>query len=91
MSPVLGISSVDGFALAILLIALGLASERTDPTGGQWAWFIVTTEGLSLLAGGAVGLLGGLVVSWSRRRDWMTDTWAQLDQHGHPVPLIGDR
>lgn len=68
----------DGFALAILLIALGLASERTDPTGGQWAWFIVTTEGLSLLAGGAVGLLGGLVVSWSRRRDWMTDTWAQL-------------
>ena len=68
----------DGFALAALLIALGLASARTDPGKGHWAWFIFSTEILSLLAGGLVGLVGGAIVTWSRRREWMTDTWAQL-------------
>lgn len=68
----------DGFALAILLAALGLASEQTEKGDQHWAWFIFSTEILSLLIGGAVGLVGGLIVSWSRRRDWMSDTWAQL-------------
>ena len=68
----------DGFALAILLTALALASEQTDRSDVNWAWFIFSTEILSLLAGGAVGLIGGLVVAWSRRRDWMTDVWGQL-------------
>ena len=68
----------DGFAMAILLIALGLASQRTDPTAGHWARFIFSTEILSLLAGAGIGLLGGLLVRWSRRREWMSDTCAQL-------------
>lgn len=68
----------DGFALAILLTALALASEQADRGDVNWAWFIFSTEILSLLAGGVVGVLGGLVVAWSRRHDWMSDTWAQL-------------
>ena len=68
----------DGFALAILLIALGLASRRTDPADGHWMRFIFATEVLSLVAGATIGLAGGLVVRWSRRRGWMSDTWAQL-------------
>ena len=71
----------DGFALAILLTALALASEHStqgDRADVNWAWFMFSTEVLSLLAGGAVGLLGGLVVAWSRRNEWMSDTWAQL-------------
>lgn len=68
----------DGFALAILLTALALASEQADRSDVNWVWFILSTEFLSLLAGGAVGLLGGLVVAWSRRREWMSDIWAQL-------------
>ncbi|MGI9164131.1 MAG: cation:proton antiporter [Mycobacterium sp.] len=68
----------DGFALAILLVALGLASQRTAPESTHWIQFIFTTEILSLLAGAAVGLAGGWVVMWSRRKQWMTDTWAQL-------------
>jgi len=68
----------DGFALAILLIALGLASQRSDPAAGRWAWFIFSTEIFSLLAGAAVGLAGGWVITRSRRQGWMTDTWAQL-------------
>ena len=68
----------DGFALAILLTALALASEHTDRSDVNWAWFMFSTEFGSLLAGGAVGLIGGLVVAWSRRHEWMSDTWAQL-------------
>ena len=72
----------DGFALAVLLLALGIASQQEsageDPTRDHWAWFILSTEIFSLLAGAAVGLIGGLVVTWSRRRGWMSDTWAQL-------------
>lgn len=68
----------DGFALAILLIALGLASEHTQPGGEHWAWFILRTEVLSMLAGVAVGVAGGLGLAWSRRHDWVSDTWAQL-------------
>jgi NhaP-type Na+/H+ or K+/H+ antiporter len=71
----------DGFALAILLTALALASEHTEnagPSNVNWVWFMFSTEFASQLAGGAVGLLGGLVVAWSRRHEWMSDTWAQL-------------
>ncbi len=68
----------DGFALAILLAALALASEHADRSDVNWVWFVFSTEFLSLLAGGVVGLLGGIVVAWSRRRDWMSDIWGQL-------------
>lgn len=68
----------DGFALAILLTALALASQQADSSDVNWVWLIFSTEFLSLLAGGAVGLIGGLVVAWSRRRDWMGDVWGQL-------------
>ena len=70
----------DGFALAILLTALALASQQADRTDVNWAVFIFRTEILSLLAGSAVGLLGGLMVAWSRRRDWISDIWSQLAQ-----------
>lgn len=68
----------DGFALAILLTALALASQQADRSDVNWVWLIFSTEFQSLLAGAAVGLVGGMVVSWSRRRDWMSDIWGQL-------------
>lgn len=68
----------DGFALAVLYIGLALASARTDPSDGRWIRFIIETEVGSLLAGALVGLIGGGLVAWSRRRHLMTDTWAQL-------------
>lgn len=68
----------DGFALAALLAALALASERTDPNATHWSWFLVRTEVVSAIVGLAIGVVGGFVIGKSRRRDWMSDTWAQL-------------
>lgn len=68
----------DGFALAVLLAALALASAQTDERPRDWTWFVVRTELVSLVIGAAVGLLGAVVIAWSRRREWMNDTWAQL-------------
>lgn len=68
----------DGFALAALLAALALASERTAPEAEHWGWFLVRTELVSAGVGVAVGVAGGWVIGHSRRRDWMGDTWAQL-------------
>ncbi len=68
----------DGFALAALLGALALASEHSDRAPARWAWFAFRTEFVSLLVGAGIGVLGGIVISRSRKRGWMSDTWAQL-------------
>lgn len=48
----------DGFALAALLGALALASERTDHAVTRWLWFAVRTELVSVAAGAVIGLIG---------------------------------
>ena len=68
----------DGFALAAMLAALALASDKTEPDLGRWVLFLVRTELVSVVVGVAIGALGGWVVARSRRREWMSDTWAQL-------------
>ena len=68
----------DGFALAALLAALAVASERADSEKAHWGHFLLRTEGLSVVVGLVIGVLGGLLIAHSRRRGWMSDTWAQL-------------
>jgi NhaP-type Na+/H+ or K+/H+ antiporter len=68
----------DGFALAALLAALALASEQTKPAPVRWAWFAFRTEFVSLAVGVLIGVIGGVVISQSSVRGWMSDTWAQL-------------
>ena len=68
----------DGFALAAMLAALALASEQADPDANRWTLFLVRTEVVSVVVGLGVGLLGGLVIARSQKREWMSDTWAQL-------------
>jgi NhaP-type Na+/H+ or K+/H+ antiporter len=68
----------DGFALAALLAALALASERADSGSTNWGYFLLRTEVLSVVVGLAIGSAGGWVIARSRARAWMSDTWAQL-------------
>jgi sodium/hydrogen antiporter len=68
----------DGFALAALLATLAFASAQTDHKVGRWVWFAVRAEFVSAAVGIIVGLAGAVVISRSRARGWMSDTWAQL-------------
>lgn len=68
----------DGFALAALFAALALASDRSDTGAGGWGWFLIRAELLSLAAGAAVGVAGGVLIVKSFRRGWISDTWSQL-------------
>jgi sodium/hydrogen antiporter len=68
----------DGFALAALLAALALASEQTDHAAVRWAWFAFRTEFASLAIGVLIGAIGGLLISRSSTRGWMSGTWSQL-------------
>jgi sodium/hydrogen antiporter len=68
----------DGLALAALLATLAVASERVDRAVGQWVWFAVRTELLSIVVGIVIGLIGATVIARSSARGWMSDTWAQL-------------
>lgn len=68
----------DGFALAAVLAALALASDRTDPDPARWGEFLLRTELLSSVVGVLIGALGGWLIARSRRHGWMSDTWAQL-------------
>lgn len=68
----------DGFALAALLAAVALASATNDAHPGRWAWFAFRTEIVSLVAGVVIGVIAGWAIVTSWKRDWMSDTWAQL-------------
>ena len=70
----------DGFALTTMLAALAVSDEQEEAHGGfgDLAWFLARTEVMSVVVGLILGAIGGVVITWSRRRGWMSDTWAQL-------------
>jgi sodium/hydrogen antiporter len=70
----------DGFALTTMLAALAVSDEqeRTHGGFGDLAWFLARTEVMSVVVGLILGAIGGAVITWSRQRGWMSDTWAQL-------------
>jgi sodium/hydrogen antiporter len=71
----------DGFALTAMLAALAVSNEQEEHTHhgfSDLAWFLARTELMSVIVGLTLGAIGGLVITWSLRRGWMSDTWAQL-------------
>jgi NhaP-type Na+/H+ or K+/H+ antiporter len=70
----------DGFALTTMLAALAVSDEQQRAHAGfdDLAWFLVRTELMSVVVGLILGAIGGAVITWSRQRGWMSDTWAQL-------------
>lgn len=70
----------DGFALTTMVAALAVAHEHghTDAGFGDLAWFLVRSEVLSAIVGLILGAIVAVIITWSRRRGWMSDTWAQL-------------
>jgi len=55
------------------------------------AWFLVRTELMSVVVGLLLGAIGGAVITWSRQRGWMSDTWAQTVHADGCVALLRGR
>ena len=68
----------DGFALAAVLAALALSRQGAHSEAEITGLLLLRTEVLSVAVGLAIGGAGGWVIGSSRKRGWMSDTWAQL-------------
>ncbi len=69
----------DGIALPLVTIFLGLAvGEETAASGRTIAALVGAQLGFGLLAGAAVGALGGVVIDGTVRRGWMDGLFRQL-------------
>src|SRR5215204_1983752 len=86
----------DGLSVPFLalFLTLAVAEEELQPAS-YWIGFALDQVGLGILVGVGVGLVGGWLVSWASKREWMTDSsqrlallalaiiaWALADQIG---------
>jgi NhaP-type Na+/H+ or K+/H+ antiporter len=72
----------DGLALPVVLIFLSLAVGQQDKETGEWLWFVCKQVGLGPVAGIMVGFVGGKLVMWGQRTQWMNHTFQDLSSLG---------
>ena len=76
----------DGLALPILLLVISLAGATHGAEGARfWIWFGAMQIVLGPLVGIAVGFLGGRLVQWGQRTEWMNHSFQQLAALGLAV------
>src|SRR5215217_7582240 len=69
----------DGLSVPFLalFLTLAVAEEELQPAS-YWIRFALEQVGLGILVGVGVGLVGGWLVSWASKREWMTDSSQRL-------------
>ena len=69
----------DGLSVPFLLLFLTLvvAEEELQPAS-YWIRFALEQVGVGILVGVGVGLVGGWLVSWTSKREWMTGSFRRL-------------
>jgi NhaP-type Na+/H+ or K+/H+ antiporter len=69
----------DGIALPLVTLFLGLAAGEEDALSARSILSFVSTQlGVGVLAGAAVGLVGGKVIDWAANRGWIDGVFRQL-------------
>ena len=69
----------DGLSVPFLVLFLTLAvAEGELQPASFWIRFAFEQIGIGALVGVGVGLLGGWLVSWASKREWMTDSFQRL-------------
>ena len=69
----------DGLSVPFLALFLTLAvAEGELQPASFWIRFAFEQIGIGALVGVGVGLLGGWLVSWASKREWMTDSFQRL-------------
>ena len=69
----------DGLSVPFLalFLTLAVAEEELQPAS-YWIRFALEQVGLGILVGIGVGLVGGWLVSWASKREWMTGSFRRL-------------
>jgi sodium/hydrogen antiporter len=69
----------DGLSVPFLalFLTLAVAKEELQPAS-YWIRFALEQVGLGILVGVGVGLVGGWLVSWASKREWMTGSFRRL-------------
>jgi NhaP-type Na+/H+ or K+/H+ antiporter len=69
----------DGLSVPFLalFLTLAVAEEELQPAS-YWIRFALEQVGLGILVGVGVGLVGGWLVSWASKREWMSGSFRRL-------------
>ena len=69
----------DGLSVPFLalFLTLAVAEEELQPVS-YWIRFALEQVGLGILIGVGVGLVGGWLVSWASKREWMSGSFRRL-------------
>src|SRR5687768_652577 len=69
----------DGLSVPFLMLFLSLAvAEEELQPASYWVRFALEQVGLGILVGVGVGLVGGWLVNWASKREWMTGSFRRL-------------
>jgi len=68
----------DGLSVPFLLFFIALAVGGSEGESASFTRFILEQLGFGTVLGFAIGGLGGWLLGYARRRDWMSDSWQQL-------------
>ena len=72
----------DGLVLPIVLVFLSLAAGQYEKETAEWLRFAFLQVSLGPLAGIVVGLVGGKLVMWGQRTEWMNHSFQDLSSLG---------
>jgi len=68
----------DGLSVPFLLFFMTLAAAKIEGGAESLAQFIGEQLGLGLVVGAAIGLAGGGLLGWARRREWVSEPFRQV-------------
>jgi sodium/hydrogen antiporter len=68
----------DGLSVPFLLFFFALAASGATGESASLMNFVVEQLGYGALVGGGIGLLGGWLLGWARRKQWMAESLGKL-------------
>ena len=68
----------DGLSVPFLLFFMALAAAKIEGGRASLAEFIWQQLGYGLVVGATIGLAGGWLLGWARRREWVSEPFRQI-------------